>query len=1307
MKRLASLILIAILANVSWCPRAAGQPSFRRQRFVRGTVVGAVRQGDGLALREIELSRARATLYDNQNKPIASNETDLSGRFSLKTQEQGLFTLCVEAQGFVRRCYNSEFTLSEQPVLLGTIRLVPRREKNTIPIYGEVSLRDAKRVRIFDPHHGLNVYAHIMMATGQGRPRRVADVNNFGEYIIPDAPTGSDLTISAEVQKERQELGIRKLQGVPVNVAQRYDFILSNSSPRLRAIAIRKNGKLLKTVSPGDTVEIHAAVDDPESDKLEYRWLLPGGKVTGPQPDPFLEWTAPSRPGRYALGLRVTDNRGGTVRGSKLVTVTGGPVAFDGEVVDVAGKPVAGAQVEVNGRITNTNTRGRFRFQVPAADRYVLNIRQSRLAPGLGVGYGSLSRIYTDAISGGRWTLRPAKVFTVNVSQPIKLGQNRTVRDCVGSATSRINWELYAQPGLFDWQDGRGNSQPLKVVGRQKGDSFRNVQRILSRIHPSLPRAMAARAKLKADVETVRVPCSPGISVEIPPNSLIDTATGQPPGGPVQISLSTVDLNAAGQMPGDFSALDPNGRVVGMESFGAGSVEIRSGGRSYNLKPGAKAKVTIPVDGTQLAGNAGLPNRIPFLYYDEEKGVWTQEGEAQLAGSGPSAAYVKEITHFSPMNADILKFDQSCVAVELDPAAGFTLPLDVEVSMPPAQFNPNVIQNRILTVESTSEVIYNLPEGTDIVLVPFVPGTLPDGSTGDVPAGVFVVNTGGRMLSAENPPDPNADGTYYAEDASGQPTGPCASRVTLTNLAVPPLDPGFGFLQGLYFQSTNITEYSGTGIDTAIELGAQRYYNRADPRGLRGSLNLFRSKNKFGQPLGANEREEDAQYANSGDLGFGRDMYCRRNVGSDGQFDIACYVTNYGQPPADLPDQTDADNIQNVTPDATVAMEYSRVENPPCDPSDPPCVEFPDNERAVKFYVYNTNAPDSPPLIKADLDNFGERPVPQLCMVCHGGQVTSIAADPGNSTGPKAGAFASRADIMSMDSQFLPFDLHLFTFPTNNSKANQQGAFKTLNEDIVRPVADAIGLLGDAIKEVIDEWYAGGAANQDETAVIVNWDGGNPSSDTHRLYRDVFSRACRTCHMSQPFGGPAYTNSADFDTDIASVQNRVCAQRVMPHAKRTNDVFWTSLDPNMPAFLQQYGQTLANWVPAPNFQCGLAYQGGGNIPSVFDSEVYPILVGSCSGGGCHSNVGNSNFSVGNGADTAYNQLLNAATINGPANSNYIVDGDPGASYLVTRISGGPSQMPLGGTPLDQTDQDGNAVSDLDEILNWINLGAPQ
>ncbi|HKU42767.1 MAG TPA: hypothetical protein VJR89_31630, partial [Polyangiales bacterium] len=1163
--------------------------------------------------------------------------------------------------------------------------------------YGRVALHDGRLARTFQPFLGVNAYPIVTLRDGAAT-LRTAYVNNFGDYVLPGIPAKSDLIVQAEIESEVAAWPVAASSELSAGGVYAMNLFFRNTAPRMRALNAMANGKPVQQAAPGSKVTLHAVADDPDGDKLQYIWLLPDNTTfTGPDASSQLEWTVPAQKGRFPISVIASDGRGGYSRDSLALTAQTGNTRWSGKVVDtVDDQPVAGAQIDINGRLTTTNTLGAFALNVPVSERYVLTIRKSGVeAPGQ-KGYGTASFVYTAPISGGRWRLRRAQVFTVDPTQPISVRHERE-RRCTSTQASKIDWTPYAKPGVFDWQDGRGNSRALDT---RKPEAVRNVARMLGRISPKLVAPFGQAAGVGVQIDDKGVDCSRGIQVDIPANALEDPTTKLPPTGKVQIALSTVDLTAPDQMPGDYTLVDSNGKYFGMESFGAGGVEIGAGNIRYNLKPGMPAKMTIPVDGTQVAGGATPPPSIPFLYYDERKGTWYQEGSAVLSGSGSSAVYTASAPHFSNMNADILKDGESCLAVEVDPAAGFSLPLNVEVVMQPSQVAPGVIQVRTLTVESLkSTVIYNLPNFSDIVLTPIIPGTLPDGTSANVPAGVFVVNTGGPQSSAVTPPPANSDGTYYGE-SGGVPTGPCGSRVTLKKLNPAAIAAGYEYLQGLSFQASNIDEF-GSPVADEIESGGFDYYDFADPRELRNSLNQFKSKNRFGQALAAGEVEYDAQYANSGDLGFGRDMHCRRDAASDGQFDYACYVTNYGQPPLFKPDQQDADDILDPTklPDATVAMEFSRIENPPGP------IEFPDNDRAVKFYVYDTKNPDSVPLVKADLDGHGNRPVPQLCMVCHGGQVASVPADPLNPAGPKKGAFADRSDILAMGASFLPFDLHLFNYPSAKPKATQQAAFKNLNVEIVRGVANASGV-GAPIVTLIDTWY-NASATQLENAVVAGWDPGNPLSNPHRFYRDVFGRTCRTCHITAPFGAITFGSSAEFESQITAVQNRVCSQKVMPHAQRTNDVFWQSLNPSMPGLLELYGQTLPGWSSLDTAQCGLFYQPGGIAPTVFGDQIYRILFNNCTGGGCHSNVGNAKFAVNGDPAATYNQLLNVTANDGV--SKYIVPNNSGASLLYQRIStgGAGTRMPKFGADLTATDTDipADGVNDALEILNWINDGA--
>jgi hypothetical protein len=162
-----------------------------------------------------------------------------------------------------------------------------------------------------------------------------------------------------------------------------------------------------------------------------------------------------------------------------------------------------------------------------------------------------------------------------------------------------------------------------------------------------------------------------------------------------------------------------------------------------------------------------------------------------------------------------------------------------------------------------------------LTLTPIVQGQLPDGSTGDLPGGIFAVNTGGPQNSPSAPPTPNADGSYYSE-ISGQPAGPCGARVVLKNLDVAGLSQPqapYEFLQGLYFEASNINEFGDpsnpTTVSGQIVQGAKNYYIQADPRTHRPTLQQFKDFNRFGQPQNPpNEVEYSATYSNGGDLGW-------------------------------------------------------------------------------------------------------------------------------------------------------------------------------------------------------------------------------------------------------------------------------------------------------------------------------------------------------------------------------------------------------------------------------------------------------
>jgi hypothetical protein len=265
-----------------------------------------------------------------------------------------------------------------------------------------------------------------------------------------------------------------------------------------------------------------------------------------------------------------------------------------------------------------------------------------------------------------------------------------------------------------------------------------------------------------------------------------------------------------------------------------------------------------------------------------------------------------------------------------------------------------------------------------------------------------------------------------------------------------------------------------------------------------------------------------ATYYNRGDLGIGREMHCRKNLTRLTPLSIpivqsiACYVHNYGSFLDGTADEASAlaDAIAHTNAFATVAMEW-----------------YPGGgANDVRFFVYGQ--PGGNLLNDAQLDSEGAKPMPGLCLACHGGTY-----DPASNTITGA--------------QFLPFDLDSFGYSSaaGSTQADQEEGFRIMN----RFVNDTSPT--DAIAELIDGWYGGNVATANTTFdgsfVPDDWSG------EEYVYTEVVGKYCRMCHQSQT-GSFDFADLADFTALAASIQASVCGSYDMPHAEIPRQAFWES-----------------------------------------------------------------------------------------------------------------------------------------------------
>ena len=375
--------------------------------------------------------------------------------------------------------------------------------------------------------------------------------------------------------------------------------------------------------------------------------------------------------------------------------------AFEGIVVDWKGNPVADAKVDINQTITQTDSEGHFKmFAEPDGSRYVFNIRKP--------GHALFGRIYDRPMDNMVWELAPATVVVADPTQPIDASAPMRPETCRGALSSRIAWSNFTDQHAPVTVGPGGTVSPV-----------------------TLPPDLEAAVKL---VESGTL-CSPGFRVQIPANSLVDE-NGAPPPGDVEITISTVDLYAPNGMPGNLTVATGDDTGV-MESFGAGTIDIYdANGNEYNLRPGTKAQLTIPVDPQHLSFGGVVPPTIPLIVYNEVTGRWDIEGTLVLNGKGD--AYEANVPHFSAWNADLVKVNQSCIRIE-SPQIPYDYDLEIIIPMPG---RPPVTLTRL--IDNTSDTIhtyYNLPSGQDVQLRPFRRT-----QAGPIPLGSFMVNTGAPQV---------------------------------------------------------------------------------------------------------------------------------------------------------------------------------------------------------------------------------------------------------------------------------------------------------------------------------------------------------------------------------------------------------------------------------------------------------------------------------------------------------------------------------------------------------------------------------
>ncbi|BCE01297.1 hypothetical protein [Marinicellulosiphila megalodicopiae] len=257
-----------------------------------------------------------------------------------------------------------------------------------------------------------------------------------------------------------------------------------------------------------------------------------------------------------------------------------------------------------------------------------------------------------------------------------------------------------------------------------------------------------------------------------------------------------------------------------------------------------------------------------------------------------------------------------------------------------------------------------------------------------------------------------------------------------------------------------------------------------------------------------------AQYYNAFDLGFGRNMNCKKSFNTGR---VSCYVKNHGQVVIDDHVTAIADAISGNNLVATVVMNYEPTSN----------------NNAVTFAAYNSAGTL---LNDVQLDNQGVKPMPGLCLNCHGGNYNAA-------TNSITGA------------NFLPFDLDNFLYSdvdVTKSQAAQEESFRKLNQiiSLTNVPTDMAG--------IINGWYDNNLQTANQTFNGEYYP--NDWVNYKVVYDEVVKPYCRTCHVAmEPYrdwdSASELAGYSSYALDLVCNDNAISR---MPHAELTMDKFWKS-----------------------------------------------------------------------------------------------------------------------------------------------------
>jgi hypothetical protein len=638
-----------------------------------------------------------------------------------------------------------------------------------------------------------------------------------------------------------------------------------------------------------------------------------------------------------------------------------------------------------------------------------------------------------------------------------------------------------------------------------RGNTYELIRAQVTVLDPTLPIDVTDNESSgpcgRRDAAGQKCVCDGRGRLHVPANALVYPDQSLP-AGPVTLSMATLNPQRR-SIPGDYRAIDAVGSFEELISFGALHVEFRDQlGNLLNLRTGMEATIELPV--CETLGELAADNvNIPLWTYDEKTGFWMEEGKATLAGS----IYSGNVAHFSTINTDIADnvADATCLRVEFgasfDSWAGLRLRVYVSYNGTESKVKETAID------ADQYHAIFRIPYADP----PAVPATTVRMEVRGTVGGAERVLLD-EIIQTDLLPQMDPSGGLWPDYPYTECNDPIVLEVDGNDL------PDYGDINSTG-RPAFLTGPYGNYLPDNGEQVATDYYDQIDPTDSKTTLGGWWSENGFNGTTGAGGTQ--VSYLNHNDLGFGRDMHCLGDAD-----DYACYVTNYGLPDQNPQNADDAEDNNPATRGATVTMEYHRALG----------------AYAVSFYAFGGGVDTSPRIKFADLDGLGPKPIPHLCLICHGGSYNEVSNE------------ANGAKFREFDlPTFRYSDNRTFEFGGGDLNNTELSNFKTINLEVAD--INTAGGTPNKIATLVDGWYPGAPVAPVLPPAPSSWaDNGGTPIDEEAVYHTSYAIACRACHIARDDIVDTYASFASFADNVA------CGiPKVMPNSFITYKNFWSNL----------------------------------------------------------------------------------------------------------------------------------------------------